>query len=236
MDKINSEYIDIKVTKILQIYEENFSNIETMFNNNIQNSIYTKYSSGSDMHLGYYCPSPIYEITTSGYGTHRGRILKRNKRTEKTDHKYFFDKNNKLIMIRGYTKVLENKRGDTIDLIFNENNEIKTLSFQVYKDTNIIINKNIDDISYSIFKNGKITEYCVAYFNNIEINKIQELYFENYFYDKNNTYVNKAICIECTYPLKSKITRGFIFTFYLNTQNKLICDQNSSKEFYKKLY
>lgn len=50
--------------------------------------------SGSDMFIGYYCPSLIFDIVVGN--VHRGRILQRVTKRSKPTHRYGFDEQNRL--------------------------------------------------------------------------------------------------------------------------------------------
>ena len=53
--------------------------------------------SGSDMFLGFYNPSPVYDLIVGN--VHRGRILKRITKSSKPSHKYGFDKDGRLCTV-----------------------------------------------------------------------------------------------------------------------------------------
>lgn len=57
-----------------------------------------EYSSGGELlPMGYYCPSPIYDIVTAN--CKRGKILKKLTTRSKPTYEYCFDKNGKLIIV-----------------------------------------------------------------------------------------------------------------------------------------
>ncbi|MBR1731590.1 MAG: hypothetical protein IJ725_04085 [Ruminococcus sp.] len=63
-------------------------------------------SSGSDMTLGYYCPSPVEDLIVGN--VHRGKILKRITKRSKPDTKYGFTEDEKMAVFvdlppEGYT-------------------------------------------------------------------------------------------------------------------------------------
>lgn len=212
--------------KCIQIYKEYVNKLKYIYIQKKSESKSIKYSSGSNLHLGYYCPSLVVDITVGG--CHRGLLLKKDKKTKRTTHKYYFDKDNKLIMVREY---IENLNGiDEIGILFYEVNKISEITFQVDKNNNYISN-SINNISMYIYENENITQYYDIYgyeYNNTY--KINSVRAELYQYDKSNSYVGKAIFSD--FLNSNKPLQSFIASYYLDNNDKLVCDNDSIKWFY----
>lgn len=56
-----------------------------------------KTCSGSDLHRGYYCPSPVFDLLIGN--TKRGRILQRPNSRTRFSHKYYFGKDEDLLYV-----------------------------------------------------------------------------------------------------------------------------------------
>ena len=54
-----------------------------------------EFASQSDLHRGYYCPSPVYDLIVGN--THRGKLLNRITSRSKPSHAYGFDDNKQLL-------------------------------------------------------------------------------------------------------------------------------------------
>lgn len=63
-------------------------------------TVRTEYASGSTLHRGFYCPSPVYDLIVGN--THRGKILKRITKASKPSHEYGFDANGRLLYCKSF--------------------------------------------------------------------------------------------------------------------------------------
>jgi trehalose/maltose hydrolase-like predicted phosphorylase len=91
-----NEYCD----KFQTIAQQDVSTFDKQYNGLKRLVVSEEVCSGSDMHLGYYNPSPVEDIVIGN--VHRGKILKKTTARTKITHKYGFDCNGKLLIIQDY--------------------------------------------------------------------------------------------------------------------------------------
>lgn len=92
---------DVDVIKRFKEYSSRFQKISDSIKNPIDLFIEAEktvvreaFCSGSDMFLGYYSPSLVFDVVVGN--VHRGRLLKRATKRTKPTHRYGFDKDNRL--------------------------------------------------------------------------------------------------------------------------------------------
>ena len=126
--------------------------------------------SGSDMFLGFYNPSPVYDLIVGN--VHRGRLLKRITKSSKPSHKYGFDKDGRLCTV--------------VTLPVDPDTYVDKRAFFEYSgDTAAVIGfeyvygeAEITEIAECSFgKDGKLTEYMTGLLNNSKCSLIEgEMY------------------------------------------------------------
>jgi hypothetical protein len=87
-------------------------------------------SSGSDMTLGYYGPSPVEDLLIGN--VHRGKILKRVTKRSKPDTKYGFSEDGKMAVF--INRPFEEYAADIRGFVLYENNVVTYVSFQKFED------------------------------------------------------------------------------------------------------
>lgn len=88
--EISNRYRDL-----FEQYAETFKNtFESEFDKAMNTVVREELSAGSDMTLGYYCPSPVLDLVIGN--VHRGKILKRVTKRSKPDTKYGFTEDGKM--------------------------------------------------------------------------------------------------------------------------------------------
>ncbi len=73
------------------------NNYESAFDIVMKTVVREELSAGSDMTLGYYCPSPVVDLLIGN--VHRGKILKRITKRSRPDHKYGFNSDNQMVSV-----------------------------------------------------------------------------------------------------------------------------------------
>lgn len=135
-------------------------------------TVRTEYASGSDLHRGYYCPSPVFDFVVGN--THRGRLLKRVTKASNPSHEYGFSSDGRLLWCRYRNK---NKVYDTEYLIHDGE---RVLGVQCFADG------KLNAVTEEIIRDGLLTSYTQAQIlwqNNR--NTCHILNTEIYSYDEN---------------------------------------------------
>ena len=102
---------------------------------------------GEVMHRGYYCPSPVQDIVIGN--CNRGKLLKRMTVRSKPTYKYGFNADSELIIAYTISEV-----GIVPEIIIRQDQTEIGIKF--------LENFGIQEISESIYRNGKIVSYIHA--------------------------------------------------------------------------
>ena len=135
-------------------------------------AVKVEYATGGDIHRGFYCPSPVWDIVIGNL--HRGRILKRTTVRSKINHRFGFDARNNLVY------------AETLD----DDSEVLSTEYLFVRDNcriGITINSNrdLESISEEVFEDQKIVHY--SYLNVYPDNSgyfCANLHVETYAYDE----------------------------------------------------
>ena len=171
MFKIEEKEI-IEISKqyrnVFEQYAKTYKNaFDSEFDKAMNTVVREELSSGSDMTLGYYCPSPVEDLIIGN--VHRGNLLKRITKRSKPDTKYGFSEDGKMAVFvdlppEGYTDydvrgfVLYDKR--TITYICFRKSEERT-------EPEWIAQGEYDT-------QGKIIRYTLGLFIGFRCNEIQQ--------------------------------------------------------------
>lgn len=99
----------------------------------------TEYAVGGDIHRGWYCPSPVYDIFVGN--VHRGRILKRVSAKSKITNKYAFSSDNQLLCAEEFvgnavrTEYILDKGDVRYGITVDQDMQLSTFSIETYQDT-----------------------------------------------------------------------------------------------------
>lgn len=96
-----------------------------------------EFASGSDLHRGFYCPSPVFDLIVGN--THRGRILKRVTKRSKPSHGYSFDSDGTLLKCEYYfngstamTEYLNRENNSVFGITVDQSNRLESVTEEVY--------------------------------------------------------------------------------------------------------
>lgn len=155
----------------------------------------TEFGSRSDLHRGFYCPSPVYDIFVGN--VKRGRLLKRLSRQTKNYYTYSFDSSGRLVSaenhINGNT-VQEHIfyiDSDTYGIILDQWNHIFQLAREVYADGQLV--------SYI----RALFAYCDGSYNLLSLTK------EHYTYTSEDLYQ----CVFTQYSPSAKLCQQTLYEF-----------------------
>ncbi len=117
--EISEQYRNIFV-QYAKTYKHTF---ESEFVKAMNTVVREELSAGSDMTLGYYCPSPVKDLIIGN--VHRGKILKRITKRSKPDTKYGFSEDGKMaVFIHLPTDY------NILGFVLYENNTVNYVCFQ----------------------------------------------------------------------------------------------------------
>lgn len=98
MEKAELSEIYMQYKSKFQEYANKYKGeYESAFDKANKDAVREELCSGSDMNLGFYCPSPVQDLIVGN--VHRGKILKRITKRSKPDMKYGFSEDNKATYI-----------------------------------------------------------------------------------------------------------------------------------------
>ena len=111
---------------------EKLSGIVTDFENENEKVVSERFCSGSDMFLGYYNPSPVFDLVVGN--VHRGRLLKRVTKSTKPTHRYGLDNKNRILTM---VEIPEQgmKNIDKRAVFFYEKNSVVIVRFGCFKNS-----------------------------------------------------------------------------------------------------
>ncbi len=149
-------------------YKDKF---ESVFDKALENVVREELCAGSDMTLGYYCPSPVKDLLVGN--VHRGKILKRITKRSKPDIKYGFTEDGKMAVFvdlppEGCTNY------DVRGFVLYDKNIVTHLCFRKLEDSS-----EPEWISQAEYDpTGRIVSYTLGlFFNGYHCNEIsQEIY------------------------------------------------------------
>ena len=141
--------------------------------------------SGSDMFLGYYCPSLIFDLVVGN--VHRGKILQRVTKQSKPTHRYGFDKANRLRTV--------------VEIADEDCKDFDNRSILLYKDHSVIIihinhfeeTTELDVLVECLYDSeNRLEQYTMGLMNH---NRCQEITQEIYCYS--NRELDTATLWKC---------------------------------------
>lgn len=129
-----------RLTSIAQLFlsenREHLTNLE-------QRAIRREYASGSDLHRGFYCPCPVYELIVGN--THRGKLLKRRTSRSKPSHEYGFDADGHLLWAKQlhekipvYTEFLQCREDRRYGFTLDASMELSTVTEEMFQEGYLI--------------------------------------------------------------------------------------------------
>ena len=154
-EALNQEFVSLHAQ-----YKNSF---EDMHRDAEQKAFRREYASGCmSLHRGYYSPSHIDSIAQ---GASRGHLLKR--KGSRYAYEYVFDADDNLICVYGYGYHNKSRVPVTTELFVRKKDIVQSFVFE--RDLNG--RKNLDYISECRYKDGKITEYRIAFCHLIDSEK-----------------------------------------------------------------
>ena len=156
--------------KFESIAKDRNDNVLSLFEEADKKVVREEMCSGSDMFLGFYNPSPVYDLIVGN--VHRGRLLKRITKSSKPSHKYGFDQNGRLCTV--VTLPVDPDTYVDKRAFFEYSGDTATvISFEyVYGETEIT-----EIAECSCCKDEKLTEYMIGLLNNNKCSLIEgEIY------------------------------------------------------------
>ncbi len=131
----------------------------------------TEYASGSDLHRGFYCPSPVFDFIVGN--THRGKLLKRLTSRSKLSHAYGFSCDGRLL----WCKWLKNGAVTNTEYLLRDGEEI----LGIMHDSQGYLNT----LTKEVYREGKLQSYACGSFSPIdcENQRLHLLFIEDYAYD-----------------------------------------------------
>lgn len=126
----------------------------------------TETCTGSDLHRGFYCPSPVFDLLLGN--TNRGRILLKPNRRTRDFHKYFFGKNMELLYIEQpfQTEYLVRDQDFRYGFTFDEH--------------------GLCSVAMETFQDGRLLEFICANISPFHLKEgilIGDIFYEAYTYD-----------------------------------------------------
>ncbi len=110
-----------------------------------------QYAVGGDLHRGFYCPSPVFDIVIGN--THRGKLLKRLTIRSHPSHTYRYNKDDRMILVTDqYNRheiILRNGNVET-GILFYDKGKISSISECIYDGNRIQSYVNFLYSSYNI--------------------------------------------------------------------------------------
>lgn len=135
-------------------------------------TVRTEYACGSDLHRGYYCPSPVFDFVVSN--AHRGKLLKQVTMMSKPSHEYGFSSDGRLLWCRCLhnkatvmTEYLVTDGARIIGIMLGSDEQLKTVSEEIVQDGKLL------SFLQAKFWLGSSPRGC------------QEITAEHYVYDEN---------------------------------------------------
>ncbi len=179
--------------KFEDIIKEKTDKLKNTYVTAMKKVVREEFCSGSDLFLGFYCPSPVFDLIVGN--THRGKILKRITKRSVISHKYGFDIDGKILIIDDFnnnTNCIYEYENDVVIIICYTNEEIEYIVECEYDDCGRIIkytfgsllSNKCDEIEQEIYKYGNdgmetvTTWHCISVCDNII--KMNEKWIKSY--------------------------------------------------------
>ena len=149
---------------------DSIKNPMALFSEAEKSVVREEFCSGSDMFLGYYCPSLIFDIVVGN--VHRGRLLKRVTKRSKPTHRYGFDNDNRL---RTVVEIPDEECSDIENraVLIYENHSITIIHINHFEDIT-----EIDVLAECLYDSkNRMNQYTVGLIYHNRCNDItQEIY------------------------------------------------------------
>lgn len=104
-----------------------------------QQAIRREYASGSDLHRGFYCPCPVFELIVGN--SHRGKLLKRLTSRSRPTHEYGFDADGRLLWAKRFhegnpvfTEFLQYREDRRYGFTLDASQELRTVTEEVFRE------------------------------------------------------------------------------------------------------
>ena len=150
-------------------------------------------ATGSHLHRGFYCPSPIYDIIVGN--AHRGKLLKRPTSRSKPTHEYGLDSENRLL----WCNFCPDGAVPATEYLVYKNNTVYGITFDACNHPHTITEE--------IYENGCIKRYLLGlFFPSGGSCRCTEVTCECYDYDKEGL----RGCEVHHYKKPLEISHGFI--------------------------
>lgn len=134
-------------------------------------TVRTEYASGSNLHRGFYCPSPILDFVTGN--THRGKLLKQVTSRSRPSHEYGFSSDGRLL----WCKCLQNSIGISTEYLIRDGELVLGIMHDGQGD--------LTTITKEIYQEGRLQSYIHSLFlPGEEGSQCLQLTIEDYNYDK----------------------------------------------------
>ena len=108
-----------------------------------------EFASGSTLHRGFYCPSPVFELIVGN--TKRGKLLKRVTSFSKPSHEYGFDGKGRLLWCKthlngtgaSYTEYLDHREHSVFGITLDNSGHPTTITEEVYHNGRLVCYTNV---------------------------------------------------------------------------------------------
>lgn len=134
--------------RLTEVAHRLLENIDAIKDRSESRTIHREYASGSSLHRGFYCPSPVFDVVVGN--TRRGKILKRITSRSNPSHEYGFDENGRLLWCRNLHKGMP---GQAEYLVY-EGNTVYGIA--------LAPDGSLRSISEETYENGRIKAYLFA--------------------------------------------------------------------------
>lgn len=225
----NSDMVKLEEKEMIEIskqyrnlfeqYTKSYKNtFESEFVKAMNTVVREELSAGSDMTLGYYCPSPLEDLIVGN--VHRGKILKRVTKRSKPDTKYGFTEDGKMTVF--------------VNLPPEDYSDYDVRGFVLYDEstvTYICFRKSEEGTEPEWVaqeehdSHGRIVCYTLGLFNGFRCNEIQQ---EIYSYDDRR--MEKVIMWYC---LSSNCITQDIYRLHHDNDGLLIGFEALDSEYWK---
>ena len=150
--QVKASYDD-KCAKIIKKIKEYPQNVDDLLSSVLENTARKEYSAGTEgLILGYYHPSPVYDLVVGG--VRRGRLLKKPSTKYALTHQYHFDSREKLTFAAPLLSNMPDTFSDRVQEYYFVFDDV---------DTRLVLCKmksgDIYNALYCIYKEGRIIDY-----------------------------------------------------------------------------
>lgn len=150
------------------IAKELLPSVALLEENCLRDTVRKEYAAGSDLHRGYYCPSPTYDLVVGN--TKRGKLLKKPAVLSKPSHEYGYDAQGRML----YCKWLDSDRVSMTEYLIHQGNTVY----------GILVDRDgdISTITEEVYSDGKLTGYlqglCIPCGSSFQCGEINCEYYE----------------------------------------------------------